>query len=366
MNLWKQKTDLASIRDAAVLARLAADEQKAFAQLWADVEALLKKAAENAPAAMPSKAAENATTAMPEKAPNGTDADLLADKSKEAEEHLRARKPELAVPLLVEVLAGRKARLGRDDGVTLGTMNQLGVTYWRLRQFDKSVPLYEELLKLREAKHGRDHPGTLFAVANLGVNYKDAGRLEQALPLLVEAHQAAKKHAELQWVSGELLDAYGKAGKTTEFADLLRERLPEARKALPKDSPQLAGMLAQLGLNLLQQKKWSEAEPLLRECLAIREKTQSDMWSTFNTQSLLGGALLGQKKYAEAEPLLRKGYEGMKQRETKIPPQAAARIPEALNRLIDFSTATDKPDEVKKRQAERAKYPATAPLPGQK
>ena len=82
MNLWKQKPDLASIRDAAVLARLAADEQKAFAQLWADVEALLKKAAENAPVATPSKAAENPTVAMPEKAPNDTEADLLADKSK--------------------------------------------------------------------------------------------------------------------------------------------------------------------------------------------------------------------------------------------------------------------------------------------
>lgn len=70
--------------------------------------------------------------------------------------------------------------------------------------------------------------------------------------------------------------------------------------------------------------------------------------------------MLGQKKYAEAEPLLRKGYEGMKQREKMIPPQAAARIPEALDRLIDFYTATNKPDQVKKWQAERAKYPATA------
>jgi serine/threonine-protein kinase len=59
--------------------------------------------------------------------------------------------------------------------------------------------------------------------------------------------------------------------------------LAEARKALPKDSPQLAGMLAQLSLSLVQQKKWTEAEPVLRECLAIREKAQPDLWSTFNT-----------------------------------------------------------------------------------
>ena len=107
-----------------------------------------------------------------------------------------------------------------------------------------------------------------------------------------------------------MLDAYAKAGENAKLADLLQEQLPEARKALPKDSPQLAGMLAQIGLSLLQQKKWTEAEPLLRECLAIREKTQPDVWTTFNTQSLLGGALLGQKKYADAEPLLRRATRG--------------------------------------------------------
>jgi hypothetical protein len=101
-----------------------------------------------------------------------------------------------------------------------------------------------------------------------------------------------------------LLDAYGKACKTAEFADLARERLAEASNALPKDSPQLAGMLAQLGLSLLQQKKWTQAEPLLRECLAIREKAQSDMWSTFKTQSLLGGALLVEMGGKSGSPAL--------------------------------------------------------------
>jgi WD40 repeat protein/serine/threonine protein kinase len=43
---WEKDTDLASIRDAAALAKLPADEQKAFSQLWADVAALLKKAEE--------------------------------------------------------------------------------------------------------------------------------------------------------------------------------------------------------------------------------------------------------------------------------------------------------------------------------
>ncbi len=63
---------------------------------------------------------------------------------------------------------------------------------------------------------------------------------------------------------------------------------------------------------------------------------------------MLGGSLLGQKKYADAEPLLLKGYEGMKQREKSITKGGETRIPEALDRLIELYTATNKPDEAKK------------------
>jgi WD40 repeat protein len=120
-----------------------------------------------------------------------------------------------------------------------------------------------------------------------------------------------------------------------------------ARQSMPRD-PQLAGMLAQYGLTLLKLKAFTDAEPLLRECLAIREKQQPELWTTFNSQSMLGGALLGQKKYAEAEPLLLKGYEGMKAREKTIPPQGKVRLTEAAERLVELYEATDRKDEAKK------------------
>src|SRR5262249_5806185 len=41
---WKQGSDLAGIRDADALAKLPAEEQKAFLQLWTDVAELKKKA----------------------------------------------------------------------------------------------------------------------------------------------------------------------------------------------------------------------------------------------------------------------------------------------------------------------------------
>jgi len=113
-------------------------------------------------------------------------------------------------------------------------------------------------------------------------------------------------------------------------------------------------------MNLLEMKGFAEADALFRESLAIREKSQPDDWTTFNTKSMLGGALLGQKKYAEAEPRMVKGYEGMKAREKMIPPPAATRLPEAINRLIDLYTATNNPDEVKKWRAERGEFPSAA------
>jgi hypothetical protein len=40
-----------------------------------------------------------------------------------------------------------------------------------------------------------------------------------------------------------------------------------------------------------------------------------------------------------------------------------ARLTEALDRLIEFYTATNQPEEVRKWQAERAKYANVAPTP---
>lgn len=102
---------------------------------------------------------------------------------------------------------------------------------------------------------------------------------------------------------------------------------------------------------------------LVRQSLARREKTTPAAWTTYNTHTMLGAAPLGQKKYAEAEPLLLKGYKGMKARQKTIPPPAGERISEALDRLIDLYTATNKPDEVKKYQELRAKYPKVVPMP---
>jgi hypothetical protein len=108
---------------------------------------------------------------------------------------------------------------------------------------------------------------------------------------------------------------------------LYRELLQRSKQQFGTEHPRTAGALAQLGSNLLQQKKYPDAELILRESLAIREKKEPDAWTTFNTKSMLGCALMGQKNYAEAEPLLLQGYEGMKEREEKPRPGSNSKAP---------------------------------------
>lgn len=168
---------------------------------------------------------------------------------------------------------------------------------------------------------------------------------------------------------GNLIDCHERLGQFGQ-AEMWRHKWAAVvRERAGADSPDYAGELGALGLNLLQQKKWADAEAVLRECLTIRKQQQPDAWTTFNTLSMLGGAILGQanstsdprekaQRLAEAEPLLIKGYEGMKEREQTIPPPGQARLPEALDRLIELYASLDKPDQLTKFQQLRLQYPA--------
>ena len=117
------------------------------------------------------------------------------------------------------------------------------------------------------------------------------------------------------------------------------------RRTTPGNSPILAADLDGLGHNLLDQKRWSEGEPLLRECLAIREAKLSDDWRRFDALGLLGAALMGRGEYTAAEPMIVLGYEGMTARAATIPAPSKARFDEAAGRVVRLYEAWGKPEK---------------------
>ena len=241
------------------------------------------------------------------------EAEAFAALIKLAGEHQGAGKLDEAVPLYIEILNINKAKLGPDDPATIKAAETLGWVYNQMGQFEKVIPLFEDVLKHRKAKFGRENQQTLNAMLNLGWAYRDAGRLKEAIAVLEEE---GTKDA---WLRPHLIEVCALEGDHAKVIALCQKHLAEARKSMPDANPNI-NLLIRLGRAHLAQKKWSEAEPHLRECVTLHEKLMPDDWRTFEAQSLLGGSLLGQKKYAEAEPLLLTGYVGMKQREKTIPP----------------------------------------------
>jgi hypothetical protein len=168
-------------------------------------------------------------------------------------------------------------------------------------------------------------------------------QLEQALD---RAHQLpGGLPAQLAWVPQALAATYDAAGQFAKAEPLYRSFLTQAQKQFGAGDLRTSAAQANPGSNLLQQKKYTEAEPLLRDCVKVRQQKQPDAWNTFNAQSMLGGSLLGQKKYTEAEPLLLAGYEGMKQRQAQIPKTAQARLRQAVERLIELYNAWERQED---------------------
>jgi tetratricopeptide (TPR) repeat protein len=258
-----------------------------------------------------------------------------------------------ALPLLEATLKAQEAKLGADHPNTLISRNNLALAYHVAGQLDKALPLYEATLKAKEAKLGADHPETLTSRSNLASAYQSAGQLDRALPLFEEAAAGIEKlrfqHANAGRIIGNTISAFEKAGLLDKAEGWRRKWLAHVRRKAGAPSPAYAVELARLGSNLLKQKKWAEAEPVLSECVTIREKNEPEAWTTFNTMSMLGEAILGQKKYADAEPVLLKGYEGIKARADKIPPQFKdVRLREAIERLMRLYEALDRKDDVAK------------------
>ena len=278
--------------------------------------------------------------------------------------YLSAGRRDEAVALLEKARSAAVATLGAEHPITLTTMSSLAIGYQHTGRLQEAIPLFERVRDGLVKTLGADHPETLTSLSNLAHAYQDAGRAQEAIALFeqaaagIERRQFQCQHAGC-FISKAIV-AFTAAGQLEKAETWRRKWMAFVRQHEGGESAAYACELAALGLNLLQQRKWTDAEPVLRESWEIRANKKADDWRTFNSMSMLGGALLGQKNYAAAEPLLVKGYEGMKARANTIPPAGASRIPEALDRLIELATATNRPDDLKQWQAEKAKLAARA------
>src|SRR5262249_31233084 len=151
------------------------------------------------------------------------------------------------------------------------------------------ISLFQETLELQKVILRLDHPDTLTTMNNLAMAYKENGQLIQAVSLFEETLAKWKTigpdHPNTLAIMRNLGNAYAEARQGEKAAAVLIAFVDQTRKRAPKDSPQFAGLLAEVSVALLGCGQHASAEPLLRECLAIREKNIPDAWATFNAKS---------------------------------------------------------------------------------
>ncbi len=255
-----------------------------------------------------------------------------------------------SIPLHEQALEVRKASLGAEHPHTLQSMNNLAAAYYASGRLAEAVPLFEQTLKLRKASLGPEHPNTLATMNNLANAYRAAGRLPEALPLHEQslemmAARLGTEHPDTLRAMHNLAGAYRAAGRLSDAIPLYEQALKLRTIGLGAEHPDTLSTLDNLAQTHLLDQEYAIAERYFREGLIIREQKSPENWSLFDTKSLLGAALTGQKKFQEAEPLLLAGYEGLNDREAKIPAASKPRFAEARQRLVQLYEAWDKPEQ---------------------
>jgi tetratricopeptide (TPR) repeat protein len=137
------------------------------------------------------------------------------------------------------------------------------------------------------------------------------------------------------------------ASKLDEAEILLQKALALYRKREASGGPGTAYVLGWLARNLLLQERYTEAEKIAREGIALYEKELPYDPEGFYVVSTLGGVLFAQGNYTQAEPLLLRGYEGMKRGDDLLIAVWKRRMAETGERIVRFYEETNQPGKAR-------------------
>jgi tetratricopeptide (TPR) repeat protein len=249
----------------------------------------------------------------------------------------------------------RQAQLGPYHAETLNCERRLAAAYEVAGQCSESVPLLEQLVEKHRTLHGPTHPATLRAMYALALNYTHLDRFADSVVLheRILERSESKNNTVIGTPNYFFLVTFGVAcegaGKFVQADRLLREALELTRTRNDSiGSVSTATVLGWLGRNLTLQKRYEDAEPLLREAVTIFERERPNDCRRFYWMSLLGKALLGQGRYGEAETKFLDGFEGMKRSETTMQAVWRRRLYEEIGaQIVYFYKATKQPDKAR-------------------
>jgi tetratricopeptide (TPR) repeat protein/predicted Ser/Thr protein kinase len=267
-------------------------------------------------------------------------------------------------PLLAQVLEIRRRVLGEGHHDTLSARYNLAFACAARNRLAEAERLLAENVETATRVLGKDHPDTLTYLLMLGIvqrreeKYADA---EPALIRVVEARQRVLGPEHPMTVSSVIFLGilYQESNKLAEAESWLAKGLEAGRRVLGAGNGATRSGAESLGKIRVTQKRWGEAEALLRESLNSRDPEGPYSWQMSERRAELGLILMEQSRFAEAEPLLVSGYKGLVERRSVVPKGVS--LPQAGERIVQLYTAWGKPDRAAEwRKEVKAAEPVSA------
>jgi class 3 adenylate cyclase/tetratricopeptide (TPR) repeat protein len=181
-----------------------------------------------------------------------------------------------AEPLFKEALAITEKALGRQHPVYVARLNDLAHLYYDVGRHREAEPLFREAIAVGEKALGGEHSSVAIALGSLARLCRAAGRHAEADPLFdaaIEAGQKAlaREHPTVALVLGYLPHDSANADGLLETAPSLHAH-QDASGEFSREHPDVAIQLNNLAYLYRAAGRFAEAEPLLKEALAITAK----------------------------------------------------------------------------------------------
>jgi len=251
-------------------------------------------------------------------------------------------------PLLAQVVESSRRLLGEEHRNTLSAKYDLAIAYSGEGKLALAEKLLVENVASQRRERGEEHPNTLRSQFSLGLVYGQEGKYAEAEPLCLRALEAMRRvrgpeHPDTVSATIGLAALYQDEGKYSEAEPLLVQALETSRRVLGPAHDTTRSCAAFLAKLRLAQQKYAEAETLLRESLNAKDSEGPYSWQPFERRSLLGLSLMQQSKFDEAEPLLLAGYRGLLQRKSVLP--VAVSVEQAGETVVQLYTRWGKADQ---------------------
>jgi CHAT domain-containing protein/tetratricopeptide (TPR) repeat protein len=226
---------------------------------------------------------------------------------------LHARYDE-AERLLQEALAIAERTLGPESSHAASVLSNLGKVLELRGENDAAEQTMRRALAVMERTAGPEARTTMISLRTLAYHYLQRGLPDLAEPLSVRIYETERRlrpqHPATAAAAGELGWLFHTLGDAARGEPLLREALALREKTLGPAALETALSLAHLGVLLDSTGRSAEAVPLLRRCLEIRRRLLPEQSEAVaGAMSILGDALGKTGASDEALTCLRRARE---------------------------------------------------------